>query len=292
MPSVVFAADLGGTKLACAVVESTGKILTRHTEPVDTSSAQAPIAQIVRFATELRGHRQYSAAGVAVPGLARRDGTVWAPNLPGWNRVPLAKLLRAQLNIHVVVDSDRNAVVLGEAWRGVARGKSDVIVLIIGTGIGAGILSGGHLIRGAHELSGCAGWLCVTDEQSAAARKVGSLEALAGGPAIARLSRSGSAENLAELARAGDRKARNALRAAGHLLGLGVSNLISLFDPEVIVLTGGLTQAADLFLQELQSTALCRCQPLIAPQVKIRVSRLQSDANLLGAARLALENQA
>jgi len=290
MARALFAADLGGTKLACAVVDATGKILARHTEPVDTSSPRAPVTQITRIAEELRGRRKYAAAGVAVPGLARRNGTVWAPNLPGWDRMPLAKLLRARLKIPVVVDSDRNAVVIGEAWRGAARGKSDVIVLILGTGIGAGILSGGGLIRGAHELSGCAGWLCVSDEHSALARRVGGLEAVAAGPAIARLSRSESAEKLAERARAGDRKAQKAFHRAGHLLGLGVANLLSVFDPEVVVLTGGLSSAADLFLDELRSTALARCQPLIARQVKIRVSRLQGNANLFGAAKLALEN--
>jgi glucokinase len=113
LPPVVFAADLGGTKLACAVVDRDGKILARRTELVDTSSPRAPIAQIVRLAGELRGRRKYSAVGVAIPGLARRDGTVWAPNLPGWERMPLARLLRAHLKIPVVVDSDRNAVVLG-----------------------------------------------------------------------------------------------------------------------------------------------------------------------------------
>ena len=96
-------------------------------------------------------------------------------------------------------------------------------------------------------------------------------------------------ERVADLARAGDRTAREIVRAAGHLLGLGIADLISLFDPEVVVLTGGLTNAADLFFDELHSTALSRCQPLIARQIKIRVSRLQAKANLLGAAKLALE---
>lgn len=299
----VFAADLGGTKLACAVVDPSGKILARRTEAVDTSSPRAPIAQIVRLAAELRGRVKYSAAGVAVPGLARRDGTVWAPNVPGWDRMPLARLLRAQLGVLVVVDSDRNAVVLGESWRGAARGKSDVVVLIIGTGIGAGILSGGRLIRGAHELSGCAGWMCLTDDESALACRIGSLESSAAGPAIARVALTAmhrrvlrgefselTSETVANLARRGDRTARDIFRAAGHLLGLGIANLISLFDPEVVVLTGGLTSAADLFLDELQSTALSRCQPLIAHQVRIRVSKMQSKANLLGAAKLALES--
>ena len=286
----VFAADLGGTKLACAVVDANGKFVARHTEPVDTSSPKAPVAQIVRAAAKLLpAGTQYAAAGVAVPGLARSDGTVWAPNLPGWKRMPLARLLRAKLRVPVVVESDRNAVVLGEVWKGAARGKRDAIVLILGTGIGAGILSGGRLIRGAHELGGCAGWLRVTEEPSAEASKCGGLESLAAGPAIARAAKRDTAEDAAHLARSGDRAARRAFRRAGHLLGLGVANLVSLFDPEVVVLTGGLANAMDLFQEELTCTALANCQPLLSGTVQLRVSKLGAKANLYGIARLALE---
>ena len=105
-----------------------------------------------------------------MPGLVRRDGTVWAPNLPGWKRMALARRLKGALGVPVMVESDRNAAVLGKTWRGAARGKSDVIVLMLGTGIGAGILSGGRLVRGAHELAGCAGWMVVTDEYGVEAR--------------------------------------------------------------------------------------------------------------------------
>jgi glucokinase len=190
----------------------------------------------------------------------------------------------------VSVESDRNASVLGEAWRGAARGKRDVVVLTIGTGIGAGILSGGRVIRGAHELSGCAGWMVVTERANRATARLGSLESYAAGPAIARAAGTASAIEAAIAARAGDKRARGAFAAAGRLLASAVANIISLFDPEVVVLTGGLTAAADLFLAELTRGALSRAQPLSAREVTIVTSRLGSDANLLGAARLALSN--
>ena len=262
MARTVAAIDLGGTKIAAGLVTSGGNVRKRLVEPVEKESV---VDQIIKMVGELD---DYDAVGVAVPGLVRRDGTVWAPNLPGWDRVPLARMLKRKLKVPVFVESDRNAVVLGEAWRGAARGKSDVIVLIIGTGIGAGILSGGRLVRGAHELSGCAGWMIVTEETNAMTRKSGSLEALAAGPAIAR---------------------HNDYPRAGRLLGYAVANLISLFDPEVIVLTGGVTNAADKFLDDLRWAAQERAQPLSAPQVEIKVSTLQTDANLFGAAKLALE---
>jgi len=309
----LFVADLGGTKLTCAVVDGAGKILARHTERVDTSTTLAPVNQICQTAAVLapskgpRRQSSWAAAGVAVPGLVRRTGTVWAPNLAGWDHVPLGRLLGKRLRIPVVVESDRNAAVLGEAWQGAGRRKTDVIALVVGTGIGAGILSGGQLIRGAHELSGCAGWMAIAEGETEISRRVGSLEALAAGPAIAKAASrlamltpkartaSGrsrkllvSALDVAEAARRGNRQAKQIFHRAAHILGLAVANLISMFDPEVVVIGGGLAGASDLFFDTLRRTALEHCQPLAARRVRICVSQLGPDANLLGAARLAL----
>ena len=305
MPPTVFAADLGGTKLAAALVTAGGELAARKTEAVDLSSAQAPVRQICRLARELSGKNKISAAAIAVPGLVRRTGAVWAPNLPGWEQMRLAALVRKCLRVPVQVESDRNAAVMGEAWRGEARGKSDVIVLLVGTGIGAGILSGGRLLRGAHELSGCAGWMAVSEADGDDVRRYGGLEALACGPALARaaantveagfggklaaLSREElTPQNIARLAREREPFARQIFQRAGKLLGLAVANLISLFDPQVVIISGGMAAAADLFLDTLKETALARCQPLAAGQVQIKLSRLGNDASLLGVARLAL----
>src|SRR5579864_9190920 len=201
------AVDLGGTKCSVAVVSRNGRILARQTVPVDVSSPSAPIFQIIQLAKELAApndpNRSFVRVAVAVPGLVRRNGTIWAPNLQGWKQMPLARRVSRSLRIPVVVESDRNAAVLGECWRGAARGNSDAVVLMIGTGIGAGILSGGRILRGAHELSGCAGWLTVTRETMRAAGTIGELESLAAGPAIARLAREriteGEKSSLAQL---------------------------------------------------------------------------------------------
>ena len=305
MPHTVFAADLGGTKVAAALLTGEGKFLARKSEAVDTSSALAPVEQICRLAGELAGKWKIRAVGVAVPGLVRRNGTVWAPNLPSWEKVPLEKLLRKRLQVTVQVESDRNAAVLGEAWRGAARGKSDAVVLLIGTGIGAGILAGGKLLRGAHELSGCAGWMAVFEEDGDEVRRYGGLEAFACGAGLVRAARqylaageSGAltgvpanaltAPAIARLARNGDRAARHIFQRAGKLLGFAVANFISLFDPQVVVVSGGMIAAADLFFDTLKQTAVARCQPLAAKQVQIKLSRLGNDANLLGMAYLAL----
>lgn len=309
--SHVLAVDLGGTKCAAAVVDRKGNIVSCRTVPVDFSSPSAPVSQIVQLARDLAGSRKqhdaYAAVAVAVPGLVRRNGTVWAPNLPGWERMPLGKRLARSLGISVRVESDRNSAVVGECWCGAARGKSDAIVLMIGTGIGAGILSGGHILRGAHELSGCAGWLTVTDEDVEAARSCGELESLVAGPAIARTAqqrlRTGEASSLAQLdtskitahdvaaaARRGDALAVDIFNRAGRLLGLAVANLVSLLDPQVIILGGGMAAVADLYLGPLRRAMLERAQPIAAKKVSVVVSRMADRVNLLGCARLAWES--
>ena len=304
----VLAVDLGGTKLAAALVNREGKLSLRKSVSVDASSALAPVKQIALLAYELAAGKPFKATvqavGIAVPGLVRRNGTVWAPNLKGWKNMPLAKRLQQELGVPVIVESDRNAAVLGETWRGAARDKSDAIVLMLGTGIGAGIFSGGRLVRGAQELSGCAGWMVVTEHESAEVQRVGQLESLAAGPAIAstaskELARgmtslleeippaSVNAYEVAEAARRGDALSIEVFLEAGRLLGRGVANLVSLFDPEVIVIGGGLSRASDLFLDALRNSMKQYAQPIAAKQVRVLVSKLGADANLLGVARLA-----
>jgi glucokinase len=306
--SQVLAVDLGGTKCSAAIVDRKGKIVSCRTVPVDVSSRSGPVRQIVGLAEDLAGGKKpkdaYFGAAVAVPGLVRHNGTVWAPNLPGWEQMPLAKRLTRSLSIPVRVESDRNAAVLGEWWLGAARGKSDAIVLMIGTGIGAGILSGGHIIRGAHELSGCAGWMTVTREEVLMAPGRGELESLVAGPAIAACAQQRlqlrEASDLAQLdvaritahevaaaARQGDKLAVDIFNRAGRLLGFAVANLVSLLDPEVIILGGGLAVVADLYLGSLRQAMHERAQPLAADKVRVVVSRIADRVNLLGCARLA-----
>ncbi|PYV46226.1 MAG: hypothetical protein DMG92_18555 [Acidobacteria bacterium] len=288
----VLAVDLGGSKCSAAVVNRDGKILSRRAAPVDVSSSSAPALQIMQLAKELAGGKKledaYLAAAVAVPGLVPGD-------------------LSRSFSIPVQVESDRNAAVLGECWLGAARGKYDVIALMIGTGIGAGILSGGRILRGAHELSGCAGWLTVTRENVHSARNNGELESLVAGPCIARAVqerlRAGEDSSLAQFevskitahevaaaARQGDRLALDIFSRAGRFLGFGVANLVSILDPEIVVLGGGMAAAADLYLDALQTAMFERAQPIAAKKVSIVVSKIADTANLLGCARLAWDS--
>jgi glucokinase len=308
MAETVFVADIGTSKISAAILDRDGKVLARRTESLDASATIGPVKQIVRIASELAQARdKYSAAGIAVAGIVRSDGTACAPDLPGWEKLPLTRLLQTKLRVPVVVESNNNAAVLGETWRGAGRGKHDVVVLTVGVTVGAGIISGGRLLLGAHRLSGSAGWMAVSEADGFEVRKFGGVEAFASEPAIVRTARNAvvagcggalaefesdafTAEDIADLARRGDATCKQIYRRAGKLLGLAVANLVNLFDPEVVVFGGPLVAATDLFWDELTHTALSRCHPMAARQVRIRISGLGEDANLHGAGYLAWQS--
>ncbi|MFN7994918.1 MAG: ROK family protein [Bryobacteraceae bacterium] len=290
----VLAVDLGGTKLATAVVDSDGQIRARRKVPVSRDGVRSTAEQI---AGEARSCMEEAGAtwagiggvGIIVPGIYRaREGTAWAPNLWGDQNVDLSGALREVLPAAVSIDSDRAGYVLGEHWLGAAKGFSDVVFLAVGTGIGAGILSGGRLVRGAGDIAGAVGWFALSPEYKEEYRIKGCWESEAAGPGLAQRLGAASAEEVVEAARRGDSRACEAVAETVRYLGMGIANLISLLNPEVVVLGGGLMQAGDLFLEPVRQAVLPWAQPYSAQQVRIELSQLGESAGLLGAARLAL----
>ena len=292
--ALALAIDLGGTKAAFAVVDSDGAVLSRSKrashdggEAVSFDALAASASDTVRAAG--LAWADVRAAGVVVPGIYdAATGRAWAPNLWGRNEVPLLGELRERLPARVVIDSDRSGYVLGEAWRGAARGCTDVVFLAVGTGIGAGILSQGRLVRGHGGIAGAVGWFALDPRWREDYGRMGSFEAEAAGPALARRFGSVSAEAVAAAARGGDPAARRAVDETVEWLAMGTANLISVLDPQVVVLGGGLMQAADLFLEPLRRSVRRWAQPIAAERCRIELTLLGEDAALFGAARLAL----
>ena len=166
----VIGMDLGGTKLAAALFTDKGRILQKSVVPLEGRQGRAVgeliCQELKNLLAAARSKRvTVSAIGVSVPGISHsRTGKVWAPNIPGWEDYPLRRELLAALpdkRIRVVIDSDRAAYILGETWRGVAKGCRNAIFLAVGTGIGAGILIDGRILRGAHDIAGAIGWLAL-----------------------------------------------------------------------------------------------------------------------------------
>ncbi len=292
------AADLGGTKIRAARFDARGRLQALVETPTPAADGEAVAAAVIAVLEQLRTPAPQG-IGVCVPGLVYPDGHVWAPNLPGWQRYPLRARIRRGLAGYdgpVLIESDRNAFIAGEVWRGRARGARDAIAVMLGTGIGAGIWSGGRLLRGRHELAGAMGWLAVDQDLRPGYRQRGCLETLAAGPALAAAARAAGrnwdAPALVRRAQAGDPLARLLLAQAGAALGRGLANLVSLLNPEIIILSGGVADAAGKLLLAPAQRELRRwAQPLAARQVKLAVSRLGARAPLLGLAGMLLAGQ-
>lgn len=298
-PALVVAVDLGGTKTAVAVVDAEGAVLGRLKAPAAKGSPEASLEQAMELAggalaAASTGWEQVGAVGVCVPGIYFAEtGDAWAPNLWGWDQVPLRAALEARFPAPVAIDSDRSACVLGEHWLGVARGLTDVVFLAVGTGIGAGIIAGGRLVRGAEGIAGAVGWFALDPRWKDTYGQMGCFEAEAAGPAVARRAAAHglqglTPETVTARARLGDPAARALLEETAAWLGMGVANIVSLLNPQMVVLGGGVMGAGDILLEGIRRHMLEWAQPLAGEQVRVELSQLGEDAGLLGAARLAL----
>ncbi len=278
----VLAIDLGGTKTAIALVDEFGQIAHKRKLPAASAFEQS-VAQITR---DCPG--PVSALGVIVPGIADpATGAVWAPNLWGQEFHPLRAALAERLDVPIAIGSDRTGSVLAEQWLGVARGLEHVLFIAVGTGIGVGIVAHGRPLEGAHGIAGAAGWMVVGGPWKPEYAACGGWETEAAGPAVARRAGMKSAEAVVAAARSGEARAIEVLRETADYLALGIAGLIAVFDPEMVVLGGGLMQAGDLMLERIRSGALRWTQPVTAGHTRIERTALGEDAGLLGAARLA-----
>jgi glucokinase len=289
--------DLGGSKLAAAAFSDDGEILHRGSVPLAGRQGDAVGSLIAEHLKLLRERFRCDAAGVCVPGLYRSArGTVWAPNIPGWDDYPLRDELNDALGAghRVTIDSDRAAYILGETWRGAARGKRDAIFLAVGTGIGAGILSGGKIIRGHGDVAGAIGWLALERAFKPRYKDHGCFEDAASGPGLVRIARDfmdTSYTNAGDVFAAYDRDDEIGVKVidnAIELWGMAAANLVSLFNPEVIVFGGGVFGPAVKFLDRIYAEAKRWAQPIAIEQVRFVASDLGSDAGLFGAGRLAM----
>lgn len=280
----VLAVDLGGTKTATARVNELGEIQDRRALPA-SRSVEESVEQIAAAS------RDVAAVGIIVPGIyTPATGMAWCPNLWGTDEVPLLGALRKRLRMGAVIDSDRSGYVLGEAWLGAARGLRHVVYVSIGTGIGAGILSEGQLLRGAGGIAGAAGWFALDPDWKEEYAQTGCWESEAAGPGIARRAGLADAKAAVAAAREGNPAAVRALDRSAGYTAMGVANLISALNPEAVVLGGGvMAGAGDLLLDRIRAGVARWAQPIAARRCRIELTTLGEAAGLLGAARLALD---
>ncbi len=318
MTKSVIGLDLGGTKIAAALFPWEGEPAHRETIALEGRMGRdvgALLVQRVRTLLDAaeRDGTHAAAVGIAVPGIYRAGTkTVWAPNIPGWEDYPLVDEVRAGVpdGVAVRVDSDRACAILGEMWRGGAVGAQNAVFLVVGTGIGAGIVVQGRIVRGASDAAGAIGWLALDRPYREDYETVGCFEYHASGPGIAAKARRlieaddaydgelrrGDLETLT--ARVvfvaydhGDPIAVRVLDEAVVYWGMAVANLVSLFNPETIIFGGGVFGPAVQFLERIRQEAMRWAQPISMRQVALRASQLGDDAVLYGAGQLAILSQ-
>lgn len=311
--------DLGGTKISTALVDADGKILASDYRETRASAADGPEPVIARMLDAARTvmaqagvkPAQVAAVGVGAPGpLDIEAGVLLSPpNLPGWTRVPLKKHIQDGLQIITFLENDANAAGLGEHRFGAGRGVQHMVYVTVSTGIGGGLILDGKLYHGSSGAAGEIGHTTIKpDGPRCNCGNWGCLEALASGTAIAREGRERvargvptliaelaggvperiTAKLVAEAASQGDAEARRILAEAMEYLGLGIANLINLFDPELVVIGGGLANMGERLFEPVRRVVAERCCVARAHPVRIVPAALGENVGVLGAAAVAL----
>ena len=306
--------DIGGTKIAAGVVATDGQILHRQVIATPPRADAGTIRRVVaELANQLRErHRGVAAIGVGAAGMIDwPTGHVrWAPN-NGYRDIPLQRVLAADTGLPTIVENDANAAAWAEARVGAGAEYRDVIVLTVGTGVGGGFVLNGRLHRGRTGIGGEVGHLLVdpTGGRRCGCGSVGCLETMASGTALGRAGRAAAhadptgplarlacgaesvtGETVFQAARLGDPVARALFDELGYWLGVGIASLVTLFDPEVVLVGGGLAEVGDLLLTPTRASferfVFARDRRTLPP---VAPARLGADAGMVGAALLALD---
>ena len=289
--SQVIGIDLGGTAIKLARFTRSGELLAKAQLPTPQPAVPGAVTMALCEAVEqLDPHRHAGLVGIGLPGpmdTAARVARVCI-NLPGWEEVPLADWLEPRLERRVTLANDGNCAVVGEAWLGAAQGCGDVVLLTLGTGVGGGVLLNGSLFTGHNGAAAEPGLIGVDPEGPACnSGNRGSLEQFASIGALRRLSERDPRE-LGRAAEAGDPEALAVWSRYGSRLGVGITSLVYMFTPELVLLGGGLAGAAPHFLPALRREVETRVQAVSREGLRIEACALGNGAGRLGAARLAL----
>jgi len=298
---VIGAVDIGGTKIAVGMVDNNGRVLSRTECPTDSGRGYPDalariIAMLQETAREARA--EITGIGIGSTGIVYPStGAIGdADFLPGWKGQNPTIDLAEEFGVSVALENDADAAALGEAAWGAGKGKSRLIYVTIGTGIGGGIILDGQLYRGAdmshpeigHHVLDASGPLCSCGFR-------GCWETLATGPAMAAWfaeqadsdpDGKRTAREICELAKQGNAVACRVVEREAHYLGLGLANLINLFVPDVIVLGGSVMKSFPLLLHGIRQTIRRGCRFVPAEKTEIVLASLGKEANLIGAARV------
>jgi glucokinase len=308
--------DLGGTNIAAGAMplDGTREIAMRMIPTLAEGGAGAVVDRIAALVedviTQTRSETgaersDFLGVGIGSPGpLDRARGVVIVtPNL-GWRDFPLRDEVSSRVNLPATLDNDANCATLGEFWCGAAKGGRNVVGMTIGTGIGGGLILDGKLYHGASDAAGEIGHTTIDSTgRRCKCGNYGCLEAYTSGPAIAERAREVlevdedtllvqmvdgdvkkiTAQTVFEASKRGDRVALEVVRDTAHFLGVGVSNLINIFNPDTFVIAGGVTQAGDLLFEPLRAEVRRRAFKPSVEACRIVPGALPLSAGVVGA---------
>ena len=304
--------DLGGTKIAAGVVDADGRILAERRRPTPTDSAGDVIEAIAQLVAELRTEHPVSAVGVGAPCFVAtdRDYIMFTANLP-MRDVRLGHELSQRTGLPTVIENDANAATWAEFTFGAGREATDIVMITLGTGIGGGIVANGELVRGAYGVAAEVGHIeVVPGGRRCGCGLDGCWEAHASGSGFVRTARELAAEqpaaaatllalgdgtpegiqglHVTDAARAGDPIALAAFARTGELIGRGLAILGTILDPAMYVIGGGLSEASDLFMEQVRATYAEHISARShRPAAEFRIATLGNAAGIVGAADLA-----
>jgi glucokinase len=305
--------DMGGTNIRTAAVSRAGEVLLMLRAPARAKgTADETVANLagqvlaLQDAARRAGLGRALAIGVAVPGpLNARTGVVYAaPHVKAWRSFPLRRKLEGMLKRRVVVENDANAWALGEFWRGAARGCKNVVLLTLGTGVGGGLIVDGKIVRGRTGMAGELGHICVEpDGMPCDCGAHGCLEAYVSASGLCGLirkrlqleeaqlpaeyldrGREFSARGLTRAARRGDPIAIDMFEIAGRHLGIAVASFVNTFNPEKVVIGGGVAGALPLMRPAMVREVKARAFAAAVAQTSIVKAALGPEGGVVGAA--------
>lgn len=311
--------DLGGTKVRAALMDSSGNVFARTSLPSEAKKGKEQVLKnietVINVVTESFDRDQIIGIGVGAPGPCDpKTGVVfYPPNLPGWVNVPLREILEERTGLPVFLGNDANLAALGEYNFGAGKDYRYLAYLTVSTGIGAGIIEDGRILEGARGAAGEVGHMTIDiNGPRCNCGNYGCLEVMASGTAIGRRAREFLAENantsilrdlcnndlecvtgpLVELAaKQGDIIAVEILRQTAVYLGVGITNVLHLYNPEVVVIGGGVSQVGDLIFEPLRAEVERRAMASFRENVQIIPTQLGDDIGLYGGAALVLANE-
>ncbi len=302
--------DLGGTNIAVALVGPQGEIIARVSNPTlatpedgQTKIVERIVLTIKELLDNYGSKEEIKGIGIGVPGVCdiEKGVVVWAPNL-FWKNVHIRSALENEFNLPTYIDNDANAAALGEAWSGAGKGKSNIVCITIGTGIGAGIVLNGEIFHGMSNGAGELGHVTVVEDgPKCNCGNTGCLEALAAAPAIAKMGKEAansgvetalakykevSAKEVFTEAKNGDKVANEIVSSVANNIGLALANVINILNPEQIVIGGGVAAAGDTLFVPLKEVVAKRALSALYNDVEIVPAQLGNDAGIIGAAAL------